>query len=132
MNKIFLRGHVGKDSKITQFQDGKVAQFTLAVSERGYTTKSGKEVPEQTEWFNIVVRRPGMAEVCEKYVKKGTPLLIIGKVRTREYKDESDQTRRIMEIVVDEMELLGGKKDEEPAQRPQRKDGYVPIDDLPF
>lgn len=139
MNKVFLKGNVGQDPKITTFQDGgKVAQFTFATTERGYETRDGKNIPDVTDWHNIVVRRTGLAGVCEQYVKKGTPLLIVGKIRTRNYEDNAGQTRYITEILVDEMELLGGQKREQaPAPQPEYRPnpgGYQPMDaddDLP-
>lgn len=134
MNKVFLKGNVGQDPTITDFQNGgKVAQFTLATTERGFTTRDGKEIPDVTDWHNIVVKQSGLAKVCQQYVKKGTPLLIMGKVRTRSYQDNAGQTRYITEIIVDEMELLGGKKPEQaPAPTPDyTPGGYDPNDDLP-
>ena len=136
MNKVFLKGNVGQDPKITNFQEGgKVAQFTLATTERGFKTRDGRDVPEQTDWHNIVVKQTGLAGVCEQFVKKGTPLLIVGKIRTRQYQDNAGQTRYVTEIIVDEMELLGAKKNETaPAPAPDYKPapgGYQPINDAP-
>lgn len=134
MNKVFLKGNVGQDPTITDFQNGgKVAQFTLATTERGFTTRDGKEIPDVTDWHNIVVKQSGLAKVCQDYVKKGTPLLIVGKIRTRSYQDNAGQTRYVTEIIVDEMELLGGKKPEQaPAPAPDyTPGGYNPNDDLP-
>lgn len=138
MNKVFLKGNVGKDPKITTFQDGgKVAQFTLATTERGFTTRDGKQIPDVTDWHNIVVKRTGLAGVCEQFVKKGTPLLIEGKIQARTCQDNAGQTRYVTEIVVEEMELLGAKKPEQaPAPEPEyRPTGdYRPMgadDDLP-
>lgn len=127
MNKVFLKGNVGQDPRITTFKDGgKVAQFTLATTERGFKTKDGRDVPEQTEWHNIVVKRTGLAGVCEQYVKKGTPLLVEGKIQTRSYQDNAGQTRYVTEIIVEEMELLGGQKREQaPAPTPD----YTPVGD---
>ena len=121
MNKVFLKGNVGQDPKITTFQDGgKVAQFTLATTERGFTTRDGKQIPDVTDWHNIVVKRTGLAGVCEQFVKKGTPLLIVGKIQTRQYQDNAGQTRYVTEIIVEEMELLGGQKREAaPAPAPE-------------
>lgn len=119
MNKVILKGNVGQDPRITDFeQGGKVAQFTLATTERGFKTKDGRDIPEQTDWHNIVVRKSGLASVCEQYVKKGTPMLIEGKIRTREYTDNSGMKRYITEIHVDEMELLGSKPQGAPAPAP--------------
>ena len=127
MNKIFLKGNVGGDPIITDFPNGgKVAQFSLATTERGFTTRDGREIPDVTDWHNIVVKQSGLAGVCQQYVKKGTPLLIVGKSRTRSYEDNAGQTRYITEIIVDEMELLGGQKREQ-APAPEPGDG-----DLPF
>lgn len=139
MNIVILRGNVGQDPKITTFKDGgKVAQFSLATTERGYKTKEGKEIPDVTDWHNIVVKRTGMADVCEKYVKKGSPLLIKGKIRTREYEDNGGQTRYVTEIIVEDMELLGGGKKSEAAPAPEPDDykpamDYNPLltDDMP-
>lgn len=134
MNKVFLKGNVGQDPTITDFPNGgKVAQFTLATTERGFTTRDGKEIPDMTDWHNIVVKQSGLAKVCQDYVKKGTPLLIVGKIRTRQYQDNSGQTRYITEIIVDEMELLGGKKPEQaPAPSPDyTPGGFNPNGDLP-
>lgn len=134
MNKCFLKGNVGKDPTITDFQNGgKVAQFTLATTERGFTTRDGRQIPDETQWHNIVVKRTGLAGVCEQFVKKGTPVLIVGKIQTRSYEDNAGQTRYITEIIVDEMELLGGKKAEQaPAPAPDyTPNGYNPNDDLP-
>ena len=140
MNKVFLKGNVGQDPRITDFENGgKVAQFTLATTERGFTTRDGRQIPDVTDWHNIVVKQTGLAGVCQQYVKKGTPLLIVGKIRTRDYQDNAGQTRYVTEIIVDEMELLGGKKPEQaPAPTPDYtpggySGGYQPMndDDLP-
>lgn len=134
MNKVFLKGNVGQDPKITTFQDGgKVAQFTLATTERGFTTRDGRQIPDETQWHNIVVKRTGLAGVCEQFVKKGTPLLIEGKIQTRQYQDNAGQTRYVTEIVVEEMELLGGQRREQaPAPAPDNYGGeYRPVEDMP-
>ena len=120
MNKVFLRGNVGHTPKITDFDNGgKVAQFTLATTERGYTTKDGKEIPDQTEWHNIVVRKTGLAKVIEQYVQKGSPLLIVGRIQSRKYQDKDGNEKSIQEIVVEELELLGEKKQGAPAPDPE-------------
>lgn len=137
MNKVFLKGNVGQDPKITNFENGgKVAQFTLATTERARKTSDGREIPEETTWHNIVVRRTGLAGVCEQFVKKGTPLLIVGRISNRSYTDNSGQTRYVTEIIVEDMELLGGQKHEAaPAPDPEytpRAGGYRPLeDDMP-
>lgn len=134
MNKVILRGNVGQDPKITTFDNGgKVAQFSLATTERGYKKEDGTEVPEITDWHNIVVKRTGLAGICEQYVKKGTPLLVVGKLRTRDYDDNAGQKRYVTEVIVEEMELLGtGGQKHEPAPAPEPEQEKDPKDDLPF
>ena len=129
MNYCILKGNVGQDAKITNFDGGgKVAQFTLATTERGFKTRDGKDIPEQTFWHNIVVRKSGLAVVCEQYVKKGTPLLIVGKIQNREWTDQSGAKHYITEIVVDELELLGKKPEQAPPPAPE----YTPtVEDMP-
>jgi len=112
LNKVILIGNVGKDPVIKYFDSGNaVANFTLATSERGYTLANGTEVPEQTEWHNIVLSR-GLAEVAEKYVRKGSKLFIEGKIRTRTYDDASGNKRYITEILGNNMEMLDRKSDQ--------------------
>lgn len=120
-------------AKITDFENGgKVAQFSLATTERGFKTQDGKEIPDKTTWHNIVVKRTGLAGICEQYVKKGTPLLVVGKIENREYQDNNGQTRYVTEINVEEMELLGGgqKHESAPAPEPEPQPGNK--DDMPF
>ena len=133
MNKAILKGNCGKDPEITNFDNGgKVAQFSLATTERGFKTRDGRDIPDHTDWHNIVVKKSGLAGVCEQYVKKGTPLLITGKIQTRDYTDNSGIKRYVTEIIVDELELLGGNKQQgAPAPAPDDYDGgyYGPADD---
>ena len=111
VNKIILLGHVGKDPEVRYFDNGgAVANFTLATTERGYTAANGTQVPDRTEWHNIVLWR-GLAEIAEKYVKKGSKLYIDGKIRTRSYDDANGNKRYITEVWGDNMELLDRKQD---------------------
>jgi single-strand DNA-binding protein len=107
VNKVILVGNVGKDPEVRYVdQNTPVANFTLATTDRGYTTQSGTVVPERTEWHNIVVWR-GLAKVVEGYVRKGTSLYIEGKIRTRNWTDQNGATRYTTEIYADELQLLG-------------------------
>lgn len=111
VNKIILIGNVGKDPEVRYFDNGgSVANFTLATTERGYTAANGTQVPDRTEWHNIVLWR-GLAEIAEKYVRKGSKLFIEGKIRTRSYDDSQGNKRYITEIWGDNMELLSGRQD---------------------
>lgn len=108
VNKVILIGNVGKDPEVRYLDKNvAVASFTLATTERGYTMQNGTQVPDRTEWHNIVAWR-GLAEVAEKYVKKGTQLYIEGKIQTRSW--EKDGIKRYTtEILADNMQLLGRK-----------------------
>ena len=106
VNKVILLGNVGKDPEVRYFDNGgAVANFTLATTEKGYTAANGTQIPDRTEWHNIVLWR-GLAEVAEKYVKKGTKLFIEGKIRTRSYDDSAGNKRYVTEIYGDVMEML--------------------------
>ncbi len=109
VNKVILLGNVGKDPEIKYFDnDRAVASFSLATTERGYKTSSGIDVPEKTEWHNISCWG-GLAKVVEQYVKKGDPLYIEGKIRTRSYDDKSGNKRYFTDIHVENLEMLGRK-----------------------
>ncbi|NLB25394.1 MAG: single-stranded DNA-binding protein, partial [Bacteroidales bacterium] len=90
-----------------------VANFSLATSE-SYTAKNGEKVTS-TEWHNIVLWR-GLAEIAEKYVKKGRQLYIEGKIKTRSYDDKDGNKRYITEIVADVMQMLGSRFDNEKTE----------------
>ena len=98
VNKVILVGNVGKDPEIKYFDNDNVkANFPLATSERGYTAANGTQVPERTEWHNIVCWR-GLAQIVEKFVKKGTQLYIEGKIRSCAYDDQNGVKIYITEI----------------------------------
>ncbi len=115
INKVILIGNVGKDPEVRYFDNGgSVANFSLATTERGYTAANGTQVPDKTEWHNIVLWR-SLAEIAEKYVRKGSKVYIEGKIRTRSYDDASGNKRYITEIWGDSMELLDRKQDTQPG-----------------
>jgi len=111
VNKVILIGNVGKDPDVRYFDNGSaVVNFTLATTERGYTAANGTQIPDRTEWHNIVCWR-GLAKVAEQFVKKGTQLYIEGKIRTRNYEDQNGIKRYVVEIYADNLELLGRRGD---------------------
>ena len=127
LNKVMLIGNVGKDPDVRYLEsnpsnpgaNAKVASFPLATSER-YRDRSG-ELRENTEWHNIVVWR-GNADVVEKYVRKGTQLYVEGRLRTRQWTDQTGNKRYTTEVVADTLQLLGKRPDgqpEGPAAQPQ-------------
>lgn len=109
VNKVILVGNVGKDPEVRHLDSGvAVANFPMATSET-YTAKNGDRVTT-TEWHNIVLWR-GLAEVAEKYVRKGKQLYIEGRIRSRSYDDKDGNKRYITEIYGDTMQMLGSKSD---------------------
>lgn len=111
VNKVILIGNVGKDPEVRYFEnDRAVANFPIATTERGFTTASGQQIPERTEWHNLVIWG-GLAKVAENYVKKGTQLYIEGKLRTRSWDDKDGVKKYTTEVYVDNLQLLGRKSD---------------------
>jgi single-strand DNA-binding protein len=107
VNKVILVGNLGKDPEVRHLEGGvSVAHFTLATNDY-YKDKQGNRV-ERTEWHNISAWR-GLAEMADKYLKKGQQVYIEGKLRTRQYQDKDQQTRYITEIIADEISMLGGR-----------------------
>jgi single stranded DNA-binding protein (ssb) len=108
INKVILIGHTGKDPEVRYLDKNvAVANFTLATTDRAYTAQNGTQVPERTEWHNIVAWR-GLAELSEKYIRKGTQLYIEGKIQTRSW--EKDGIKRYTtEIYAETIQLLGKK-----------------------
>ena len=106
LNKVQLIGNVGREPDVRYLDGGvAVATFPLATTDRAYTLANGTQVPERTEWHNIVVWR-GLAETVEKYVHKGDKLYIEGKIRSRSYDDQNGVKRYVVEIFTDNMEML--------------------------
>lgn len=109
VNKVILVGNLGKDPEIRHLEGGvAVARFPIATSE-SFKDKNGQK-QERTEWHNIVVWR-GLAEVAEKYLKKGQSVYIEGKIRSNNYQDKEGIQRYSIEIVADNMTMLGGRGD---------------------
>ena len=105
LNKAILIGNLGKDPEVRAIPSGaKVANFSIATTE-SYTGKDGNKV-DKTEWHNIVMWR-GLAEVAEKYLRKGSQVYIEGRLQTRSWDDQNGQKRYTTEIVADNMVMLG-------------------------
>ncbi len=100
INKVILLGRLGADPEIRVSQDGKkIARFSLATSE-SWKDKSTNEKKEKTEWHKIVIFSSGLAEISEKYLKKGSLIYIEGQISTRKYTDQSGLEKYITEIVL--------------------------------
>lgn len=135
LNKVMLIGNIGR-IEVREFSGGKVASISLATTERAYTTKAGKSVPEKTEWHNLTVWG-STAEFAEKYLDKGSSIYVEGKITTEEY-EKDGVTKYITKINVSELKPLSSVKkreDNTPSDTPlppsvglaEEKD-----DDVPF
>lgn len=124
-NEVILGGNIGQSPKITKFKDGgKVANFSLAVTKPAITTREGRKIEAKTYWANIVARN-GLADIVERFVQKGDPLLVQGELTERTYTDNSGQTRYVTEISATNIQLLGGRKES------KKEGGYRPMNDYP-
>ena len=120
VNKVILIGNVGKDPDVRYLENNvRVANFPLATTERGYTMSNGTQIPDRTEWHTIVVWR-GLAEVAEKYVRKGARLYIEGKIKSRTYEDNMGNRRYITEIYAEDMQILTRPQNQEGQQQSQQ------------
>ena len=143
VNKVILIGNLGKDPDVRHLENGAtVANFPIATSENYKDRKTGEKV-SQTEWHNIVVWR-GLADITERYLKKGDKVYIEGKLRTRSWQDQDGNTKYTTEVVADNLTMLGKSPDNStasPAQpaaatssptQNEEFSGPDDSDDLPF
>lgn len=145
VNKVILVGNLGADPEIRHLQNGvSVANFRIATSESFKDRQTG-ERREQTEWHSIVAWR-GLADITERYLRKGSKVYVEGKLRTRQWQDKDGNQRYTTEIQADEMTLLdrpSGGGGDIPATTPRANEpsvasttnmpaGQQPEDDLPF
>jgi len=145
INKVILVGNVGADPEVRHLDNNvAVANLRLATSE-SYIAKNGERVTT-TEWHNLVLWR-GLAEMAEKYIRKGKQIYVEGRIRTRSYDDKDGQKRYITEIYGDVVRLLGSRdaqqgeshtenqipKESQSANQVETPGfGDQPDDDLPF
>ena len=119
LNKVILIGNLGADPEVREMGDGtKMAKFSIATTER-YKNREGDRIAN-TEWHNIVLWR-GIAEVAEKYLKKGDSVCVEGKLKTRSWEDENGVKKYATDIQGDSMTMLGSRRDNDPSQM-----GYQP------
>lgn len=124
VNKVILIGNLGKDPEVRYLDNGiAVANLSLATTEN-YKNKEGERV-SQTEWHDIVLWR-GLAEVAEKYLKKGSSVYVEGKLRTNKWVDKEENTRYKTEVLADKLTMLGRSNNQE------NPNGNSTEDDLPF
>lgn len=147
VNKVILIGNIGKDPEVRRLENGAVvANFPLATSET-YVDRATGERRDNTDWHNIVMWR-GLAEIAEKYARKGQKIYIEGKLKNRSWTDKDGNTRYTTEVLADEMTLLTPRSENDrpmenqqtpppyPAQQPSNPSpinlGAAEDDDLPF
>ena len=135
MNRVTLLGRLGADPEIKSVQNGdKVANLRVATSET-WRDKNTGEKKERTEWHQVVVWNSGLVGVIEKYVKKGSQVLVEGQLRTRKWQDKDGADRYSTEVVLQgfdsRLKMLDGKR--EGAQTEQQESVAADIDDsIPF
>lgn len=121
VNKVILVGNVGLDPEVRTTESGvKVARVRLATTERMFD-RQANETREHTEWHTVTLWR-GLADVVDRFVRKGSQIYIEGRLRTREWMDKDNNKRYTTEILADDMKLLGRRGDNNAAQQ----GGYTP------
>lgn len=144
VNKVILIGNLGKDPEVRHLENGAiVANFPIATSET-YTDRNTGQRIENTDWHDIVVWR-GLAEVVDKYVKKGTKIYVEGKLKKRSWQDKEGNIRYTTEVVADELTILSRPENRSEGSQapysstgtpesPSRVDDIInkDQDDLPF
>ncbi|MFZ5911474.1 MAG: single-stranded DNA-binding protein [Chloroflexota bacterium] len=120
LNKVMIIGHLGRDPEMRYTPSGRpVTTFTVAVS-RSWNTVDGERHAE-TEWFNIVAWS-NLAEICKQYLYKGQQVFIEGRLQTRRWEDKEGQKHTSVEIVANEMMMLGDRR-ENNAQAQETESG---------
>lgn len=129
VNKVILIGNVGADPDVRYLEGGvAVANLRLATTER-YRNKNGENV-DQTEWHNIVLWR-GLAEIVEKYVRKGMRLYIEGRLRTRTWDDQSGNKRYTTEVWADNMQMLSFRQEGDNGNAAPARNYNAPVNPAP-
>jgi single-strand DNA-binding protein len=108
VNKVILLGNLGRDPEVRYSPDGgAIANVSIATTSR-YKDKSSGDMREDTEWHRVVFFGR-LAEIAGEYLKKGRPVYVEGRLRTRKWQDQAGQEKYTTEIVADQMQLLGGR-----------------------
>ncbi len=117
LNKVMLIGNVGADPEVRYVEQGvAVGSLRIATTERAYTLQNGTQVPERTEWHNVVVWRK-QAEFVEKYVHKGDKLYVEGQLRTRSYDDRNGVKKYVTEVWAENIEFLSSPRGTQDSQQ---------------
>lgn len=113
VNKVILVGNLGRDPEVRTSQDGsKIVNLNIATSETWKDRGTG-ERKEKTEWHRVVIFNPNLADVAERYLRKGSSVYVEGQLQTRKWTDQSGQEKYSTEVVIGrfkgELTLLGGR-----------------------
>jgi single-strand DNA-binding protein len=129
LNQVTIIGNVGKDPEIKEVSGVKVATFSVATSTGGYKKEDGTEVPEKTQWHNIVAWR-GLAALAEKAIKKGDKVMVLGSIIYRDY-EKDGQKHYVTDIVAYDL-ILSGKGEMTSTRPPQHTEADIPApEDVP-
>ena len=134
LNKVMVIGHLGKDPEMRYTPSGRpVTTYSVAVS-RSWNTADGERRSE-TEWFNIVAWG-NLAEICKQYLHKGQQVYIEGRLQTRHWEDKEGQKHTSVEVVANEMMMLGDRRDNKSSQESDQEENVSePVadeDEFPF
>lgn len=125
LNRCEFIGNLGKKAEIRMAGDARVATFQIAVTKRGFTTKTGAAVPEKTTWVTIVAWR-ALSDLVEKWTDKGSKIYVAGELSIRSY-ERDGETKYVTEIVAEQIELLSQKPEAaQPAPAPVRRQPEYP------
>ena len=140
VNKVILVGNLGRDPEVRHTQQGGlIVNMSIATSEN-WRDKASGERKERTEWHRVVIFNEKLAEVAQKYLRKGAKVYVEGQLATRKWTDQSGQERYTTEIEANEMQMLGGRQssDSAPSEKPQRnaqgapKQSFEDDGEIPF
>ena len=110
INKVILIGNVGADPEVRALEGGvKVARLRIATTERIYNRQT-QETKEHTEWHNVTLWR-NLADVADRFIRKGSQVYIEGSLRTRDWTDKDGNKRYATEIVANDLKMLGRRGD---------------------
>ena len=122
VNKVILIGNLGKDPEIRRLENGAVvASFSIATSE-SFTDKNSGEKKEITDWHDIVLWR-GLAEIAEKYIRKGTKIYVEGKLKKRSWQDKEGNTKYNTEVIGEELTILSRLETSDKTAAPYNSSG---------
>lgn len=117
VNKVIILGNLGRDPEVRYTPNGAAVCNLRIATTRNWKSRDSGERQEETEWHSVVLY-DRQAEVAGEYLKKGRPVYIEGRLKTRKWQDKDGQDRYTTEIVAESMQLLGGNDEQSAPQRP--------------